>query len=153
MLMRPGSSPSSTPTTAAVSTTSPAASGAPQNSATVAPPVTVTVAPPVTVTVSAPPTVATYPAVQLTGQECGRFGTGPFAAVAAGNSATSCPFALNVQTTFTGGPAGTPSTLEVWSPVTSKLYVMTCTGTQPVTCTGGNNAIVYLYGGVATFRG
>jgi len=155
MLTRSGSPSSSTPATAAVSATSPTTPGGPQSPATVtvAPPVTVTVAPPVTVTVSAPPTVAGYPAVQLTGQECGRFGTGPFAAAAAGNSATSCPFALNVQAMFTDGPAGTPSTIEVWSPVTSKLYVMTCTGTQPVTCTGGNNAIVYLYGGPATFSG
>jgi len=153
ILMRPGSSSSSTPATAGVSTTSPAAPGASQNPATVPPPVTVTVAPPVTVTVSAPPTVAGYPAVQLTGQECGRFGTGPFAAVAAGNSSTSCLFALNVQETFSDGPAGTPSTIEAWSPVTSKTYVMTCTGSQPVTCTGGNNAIVYLYGGPATFSG
>lgn len=147
LLMRSGNS-SAAPATAAVSTATPA-----PGSPSATPPATVTVAPPVTVTVSAPPAQAAYPTVQLTGQECGRTGTGPFAAAAAGNSATSCPFALNVQTSFVTGPAGTPATLEVWSPVTSRLYVMTCTGTQPVTCTGGNNAVVYLYGGLATFRG
>ena len=146
LLMRSGNSSAPAPATA-VSTSTPAPGATSQA------PTTVTVAPPVTVTVSAPPAQAAYPAVQLTGTECGRSGTGPFAAVAAGNSTTSCPFALNVQATFVGGPAGTPATLEVWSPVTSRTYVMTCTGTQPVTCTGGNNAVVYLYGGLATFRG
>lgn len=111
-------------------------------------------APAVTVTVAAPPPAQpAYPAVELSGQECGRTGTAPFAAVAAGNSVTSCPFALNVQSTFVSGPAGTPATLEVYSPVTSKIYVVTCTGTQPVICTGGNSALIYLYGGTATFRG
>jgi hypothetical protein len=28
---------------------------------------------------------------------------------------------------------------------------LTCTGTQPVTCSGPENLIVYIYGGEATF--
>jgi hypothetical protein len=30
---------------------------------------------------------------------------------------------------------------------------MTCSGNQPVQCGGGNNALVYIYGGSASFSG
>jgi hypothetical protein len=57
------------------------------------------------------------------------------------NSVTSCPFALRVKAAYTnqGGP-----TVDVYSPVTQRTYVMTCSpsaGAQ-VTCRGGNNAVV-----------
>jgi hypothetical protein len=32
-----------------------------------------------------------------------------------------------------------------YSPVTGKTYEMRCTGQRVVTCTGGDNAVVYLY--------
>ena len=44
-----------------------------------------------------------------------------------------------------------PRTVAATSPVTGRAYPMTCTGNQPVTCRGGNGAVVYLYGGAATF--
>ena len=32
-----------------------------------------------------------------------------------------------------------------YSPVTGKTYQMTCSGRGVVTCTGGDNAVVYIY--------
>ena len=54
---------------------------------------------------------------------------------------TSCPFALNVASNYTGS-----STDYAYSPVTGLNYTMNCsvgvTGTS-VICTGGDNASVY----------
>ena len=58
------------------------------------------------------------------------------------NADTSCPFAENVdQAWLTSGSA---DTFSVYSPVTGLNYTMTCTGIDPVTCTGGNNALVQI---------
>jgi hypothetical protein len=43
------------------------------------------------------------------------------------------------------GVRATPVTLNVMSTVTDEIYVMTCIGSQIVTCTGGNDAVVYLF--------
>ncbi len=108
---------------------------------------------------SAPPSSVppTYPPLQLTGQLCATTGAGPWANAASGNAQTSCPFAIAVQAAYvtvlgsaTTAPA-TPVAITAYSPVTRKDYAMACVGDQPVTCTGGNNAVVYLYGGTATF--
>jgi hypothetical protein len=110
-------------------------------------------------TTSAPPSPAlpTYPPLQLTGQLCATTGAGPWANAASGNAQTSCPFAIAVQAAYvtvlgsaTTAPA-TPVAITAHSTVTNKDYMMSCVGDQPVTCTGGNNAVVYLYGGAATF--
>ena len=100
-------------------------------------------------------TTAAYPAVTLSGSACGTRGSGPFANVAAGNAATSCPFALAVQAAFVAQTpkAGQAVSLTATSPVTKKPYAMSCSGTQPVRCSGGNGALVFLYGGTATFSG
>ena len=94
-----------------------------------------------------------YPPVSLSGKACGGSGTGPWSKAAAGNTATSCPFALAVQQAWLAGnpQAGDSRTVTATSPVTGKSYPMTCSGDQPVTCKGGNGAVVYLFGGTATF--
>ena len=110
-------------------------------------------------TTNAPPSSAppTYPPLQLTGQLCATTGAGPWANAASGNAQTSCPFAIAVQAAYVtvlGSAATAPATpvaVTAHSTVTNKDYVMSCVGDQPVTCTGGNNAVVYLYGGSATF--
>jgi len=60
--------------------------------------------------------------------------------VAAGNSATSCPFARNVADDYRA--SGGASVVEVYSPVTGSTYVMSCSGAGPVVCSGGNGAVV-----------
>lgn len=94
----------------------------------------------------------TAPTLTLTGQECGRSGAGAFAAAAAGNDKTSCPFALSVQQAYlAAGVQGSTATVRAHSPVTNKWYDMACSGAEPAKCTGGNDAVVYLYGGTARF--
>jgi len=94
-----------------------------------------------------------YPPVSITGKECGRSGSGRYAAAAAGNNHTTCPFALNVRKEYQGsGANGAEIRLRVYSPVTKKRYDMDCSGDQPVMCVGGSDALVYLYGGEPSFR-
>jgi hypothetical protein len=70
----------------------------------------------------------------------------PLSNSAAGTAVTSCPFAEAVRAQYLRqGLRGAPVTLNVMSPVTDEIYVMTCIGSQVVTCTGGNNAVVYLF--------
>jgi hypothetical protein len=96
---------------------------------------------------------APYRSLTLTGRFCGRSGNGPYAAVAVGNDHTTCEFASNMRDAYiSSGAQGAPIRLSVYSPRTHKWYDMTCSGDQPVRCTGGNDAIIYLYGGEATFK-
>jgi hypothetical protein len=70
----------------------------------------------------------------------------PLSNSAAGTDITSCPFAEAVRAQYLRqGLRDRPVTLNVMSPVTDQIYVMTCIGSQVVTCTGGNDAVVYLY--------
>ena len=46
------------------------------------------------------------------------------------------------------GALGSTITLAVYSPITNKWYDMRCSGDRPVRCTGGNDAVIYLYDGV-----
>lgn len=100
---------------------------------------------------SAEPTVAgaAYPDVVVgEGQECGRFGTGPWAAVGTYNATTSCPFALNVRKAYlAAGLDGGQGTIQAYSPTTKKDYTMACSGSQPARCEGGVAARVMIYGG------
>ncbi|MEO3937330.1 hypothetical protein V3N99_11295 [Dermatophilaceae bacterium Soc4.6] len=150
VLRKPGdtapAASASRPSTAAVATPPPgagAASATPGTATTSAKP-----------TATSSPTTTAYPPVSLAGSPCGASGTGAWSRTAAGTSQTSCPFALAVQRAFVAGSPrpGQPRTVSATSPVTGKAYPMACTGDQPVTCTGGNGAVVYLYGGAATFR-
>lgn len=54
----------------------------------------------------------------------------------------SCPFALNISAHYWSNPGA--GSYRVFSPVTGVDYDVSCSGSNPVTCTGGNNAIVYL---------
>lgn len=56
------------------------------------------------------------------------------------NSVTSCPFAQNVADAYRG--SGGASSIDVYSPVTGTTYTMSCSGGVPVTCSGGNGAVV-----------
>lgn len=58
------------------------------------------------------------------------------------NANTSCPFGLNVADAYRA--SGGETVIEVFSPVTDRTYTMTCTGSSPVVCRGGNNAVVYI---------
>jgi hypothetical protein len=133
----PGASPSS------LAASSQSASQAPASTAPSASTTTTTV------TESAPPA---YPVVAITGTPCGSSGSSPYSRAAAGNDHTSCPFAQAVRGAYVAsGADGSNVTVQAYSRVTKKWYVMTCVGSQPVQCTGGNDALVWLYGGDATF--
>ena len=71
---------------------------------------------------------------------CGQAGSG--ARVYAGNSDTSCEFAMSTAEAYSNYGKGS-NPFSVVSPVTGQTYTMTCTNAGSV-CQGGNNAIVYL---------
>lgn len=78
-------------------------------------------------------------------------GAGEFGKSATGTSVTSCGFAEAVRKAYLEN-AGvdtvdeTPVVLEAVSPVTGRSYTMTCTAERGlVTCSGGENALVYVY--------
>ena len=71
---------------------------------------------------------------------CGQSSRG--ASVYAGNSATSCGFALNTAEAYHSYGNGSQP-FSVSSPATGLTYTMTCTSAGSV-CQGGNNAVVYL---------
>lgn len=63
--------------------------------------------------------------------------------ITAGNSATSCPFARNVAGEW-GSNGGGSVVIDVYSPVTGRSYTMSCSGSSPVRCSGGNGALVLI---------
>ena len=71
---------------------------------------------------------------------CGQSSLG--AAVYAGNSETSCQFALSTAEAYHAYGNGSQP-FDVYSPVTGRNYTMTCTVAGSV-CQGGDNALVYL---------
>ncbi len=142
-----GEQVSTAPVTVVVTETKTRPAGQATPEPTAQPPAPTTAAP-------ASPTAPTYPPLTLPGKLCGTTGSGPYANAASGNSVTSCEFAVAVQAAYlAAGGAGRPTTVTAYSPKTKTEYVMSCAGDQPVTCTGGNNAVVYLFGGPATFVG
>ena len=60
------------------------------------------------------------------------------------NEVTSCAFALNVADAWTQ-PGDSLVLFDVPSPVTGQTYDMQCSDTDPVRCTGGNNAAVLIH--------
>ncbi|WP_067636884.1 hypothetical protein [Nocardia coubleae] len=74
-------------------------------------------------------------------------GSGSFSKAAVGNTVTSCPFAQAVREAYAGGGSASGAREVVaTSPVTGRTYTMTCTPAgKLVTCTGGENAVVYVY--------
>lgn len=76
-------------------------------------------------------------------------GTG-YTRSAAGNSVTSCGFAEAVRKAYAraaeSDSSSTPSSVVAISPTTGRSYTMSCTATgRLITCTGGDNAVVYVY--------
>jgi hypothetical protein len=56
-------------------------------------------------------------------------------------STTSCDFGLVVAQDYLASGGGS---FESFSPATGKNYSMSCSGGSPITCTGGQNAVVYI---------
>jgi serine/threonine-protein kinase len=117
---------SSTPTPAATVT----ASSAPTTPAATTPAAAAPAQPaPVKTVYVQAPAAAPAPAPVLT--DCG-------GGVYAGAD-TSCPFALNVAANYTGtGPD------YAYSPVTGLSYTINCSDSNPIICTGGDNALVQI---------
>lgn len=79
---------------------------------------------------------------------CGTADGELFARSGSGNSVTSCPFAQSVRDAYVAtGAEGGAATVQAHSPVTGQTYTMACSpaGENVVRCTGGNNAVVYVY--------
>jgi hypothetical protein len=85
------------------------------------------------ITVTAPPAA-------MADTYCGKSSRGT--SVYAGNSDTSCEFAMNTAEAYHAYGNGSQP-FSVRSPVTGQTYSMTCTAAGSV-CQGGNNALVYL---------
>ncbi|MGK8556211.1 protein kinase domain-containing protein [Nocardia gipuzkoensis] len=100
---------------------------------------------------SAKPTPVTLPAgAKPCGQ--GQAVAGTFSQSAAGTAVTSCAFAEEVRRAYAelGTAQNTardaPRTVVATSPVTGRTYTMNCQSEgQVVTCSGGENAVVYVY--------
>jgi len=77
--------------------------------------------------------------------------TTPFDAGARGTPLTSCPFVEQVRQTAHADHLSTsspPTALRAFSPTTRKQYEMQCISAGSyLTCTGGEDAVVYLYSG------
>ncbi|MFC9355160.1 hypothetical protein ACFTZB_01055 [Rhodococcus sp. NPDC057014] len=65
---------------------------------------------------------------------------------AVGSNVTSCEFSEEVRFEYVSQPQrGGTVIVNATSPVTGQTYTMSCSGSKVVTCTGGNNAVVYVY--------
>ncbi|KQR97428.1 hypothetical protein ASG12_15970 [Williamsia sp. Leaf354] len=74
--------------------------------------------------------------------------TGLYRASSVGSSATTCGFAEEVRIAYarTGRPGQLPRPVSATSPETGETIRMICAAEGPtVTCTGGDDAVVYLY--------
>jgi hypothetical protein len=58
---------------------------------------------------------------------------------------TTCPFAENVANVYESANDSGNVTVTATSPASGETYTMQCSGQSPVSCTGGNNALVVLY--------
>ncbi|MFV0461800.1 MAG: hypothetical protein ACK5MP_01175 [Nostocoides sp.] len=113
------------------------------------PAVTGTATSPVTVAPSDPPTPAPPTTSRAVAAPAGARHCAPATGAYAGvyvNGTTSCPFAQAVFAAYAGAhPTPVDQTkVTARSPVTKKNYDLVCAGTTLVTCTGGNNAVIYL---------
>lgn len=93
-----------------------------------------------------PPVQPAAPAAPAGSFECSNAGGGQLSRSAVGSSVTSCEFAASVRSAYlASGGRGESLVVEAFSPVTGTVYTMNCAGGPPVVCTGGNNAVVYIY--------
>ncbi|AGT91865.1 MULTISPECIES: hypothetical protein [Rhodococcus] len=92
-------------------------------------------------------TPAPNESVPASAARCGSvFSNNEFTTSAVGTSVTSCEFAEEVRYQYVSqGRRGGPVSISAVSPVTGTRYSMNCAGNKVVTCTGGNNAVVYVY--------
>lgn len=68
------------------------------------------------------------------------------ARVGVGTTSTTCGFAEQVRKAYIdGGGDGSKTSIRAKSPATGKTYTMSCSGAKVTRCTGGRNAVVYLY--------
>ncbi|GAA5084615.1 hypothetical protein GCM10023319_29780 [Nocardia iowensis] len=107
-------------------------------------------APPVTST-PAKPTTVTLPAGAKPCSQ-GDSASGGFSKSATGSAATTCAFAEEVRRVYAQTSTSqnvsreAPRTVVATSPVTGRTYTMNCLSEgQLVTCSGGENAVVYVY--------
>ncbi|MFI8973114.1 protein kinase [Nocardia asteroides] len=99
-------------------------------------------------TTTAPTTSAGPVSLPAGAQPCESAGaTGAFAKSAVGSTVTSCGFAEAVRAAYaSGGTSTAPRPVVATSPVTGRTYTMNCAPEgKLVTCTGGENAVVYVY--------
>ncbi|GAB2707982.1 serine/threonine-protein kinase [Nocardia thraciensis] len=97
---------------------------------------------------TAPTTTAASPPPGATACQGSSSAQGPFSRSATGSSVTSCAFAEAVRKAYAqaAGTSGGPASVTAVSPVTGRSYPMDCTASgKVVTCTGGENAVVYVY--------
>ncbi|WP_433601975.1 protein kinase domain-containing protein [Nocardia sp. CA-135953] len=104
---------------------------------------------PSTSTTKAAPTSVTLPA-GATNCTNGQSVAGSFTQSATGSAVTSCGFAEAVRKAYAESAATNVSrssrSVVAASPVTGRTYTMNCVAEgQLVTCTGGENAVVYIY--------
>lgn len=95
-----------------------------------------------------------FPSLTLKGRFCSSAGVGPYGKVAAGNDATPCEFAANIQMNYVAQAkvlGGQPPTVTAYEAKSGSAVTLRCSGSQPVTCSGPSDLVVYLYGGEATF--
>ncbi|MGX1773216.1 protein kinase domain-containing protein [Nocardia brasiliensis] len=132
-------------------TTSDQQAAAPGPSTSAAPPAPATSSTPPVTTTPTKPGAVTLPA----GAKPCNQGTpvqGAFTQSATGSAVTSCQFAEEVRRAYAemntaqGGSRDAPRTVVATSPVTGRAYTMSCRSEgQLVTCSGGENAVVYVY--------
>ncbi|MBF6218565.1 protein kinase [Nocardia abscessus] len=101
-------------------------------------------------TSAAPTSVALPAGAKPCGQ--GRAASGSFTQSATGTAMTSCAFAEEVRKAYAelgtsqNSARDAPRTVVATSPVTGRAYTMNCrTEGLVVTCSGGENAVVYVY--------
>lgn len=107
--------------------------------------------PPQTAPSSGTSTTTTTAAVPAGATECqgATRSQGKYAKSATGTSVTSCAFAEAVRAAYAAeaeSGSGTPTSVVAVSPVTGRSYTMNCSPSgRVITCTGGENAVVYVY--------
>ncbi|WP_369974755.1 protein kinase [Nocardia sp. MDA0666] len=109
-------------------------------------------------TTAAPTTTGTSANLPVGATPCSQTSTsqGSFGKTATGSEVTSCGFAEAVRKAYaqaaeshgatSAATAEASTSIIAVSPVTGRSYPMTCTSSgKVVTCTGGDNAVVYVY--------
>lgn len=106
---------------------------------------TATTAPRTTASVRPSPTAVPRQSIPSNALACPGGGTAALSSSAV-VGATSCPFAEEVRKAYLGqSKRNATVSVQAWSPITKQWYTMSCTGSDVVKCSGGNEATVYVY--------